>query len=107
MRFHFQKTFSLAVIAGVLGLGPALWPRVAQAQQSTFYLDRLQLPGGPDDGLVMFRPVTQPDNVFFGTLGVGFQYGPLRTNTILNKSVLNPSPPANVIDTQLTIYGSA
>ncbi len=29
------------------------------AQQPTFHLDRLEMPGAPDDGIVLFRPVTQ------------------------------------------------
>jgi len=68
MRF-FSKKWSMLAIAGAL----ALVPRGAHAQQQTFYLDRLQVPGAPDDGVVMFRPVTQPDNIFYGQMGVGFQ----------------------------------
>ena len=30
----------------------------ASAQQSTFKLDRLEVPGAPDDGVAVFRPVT-------------------------------------------------
>ena len=100
MRFHSKI---LAVAAVLLGLTP----RDAAAQQQTFYLDRLQVPGAPDDGMVLFRPVTQPDNIFFGQLGLGFQYAPLRTNTIIQDNALLKGQPANVIDTQLTIYGSA
>ncbi len=80
--------------------------RESRAQTSTFYLDRLNVPGAPDDTTVLFRPVTQPDNVFFFQMGLGFQYAPLRTNTIIQDSSTKGSA-ANVVDTQLTIYGSA
>ncbi len=103
----FSKILRGSAVA-ILGVAASLLSREAHAQQSTFYLDRLQVPGAPDDGIVMWRPVTQPDNIFYGQLGIGFQYAPLRSDTIIqNKgSILKPSP-ANVIDTQLTIYGSA
>ena len=79
----------------------------ARAQSATFYLDRLQIPGAPDDGMVMWRPVTQPDNIFYGQLALGFQYAPLRTNTIIQDAATQKASAANVIDTELTIYGSA
>jgi len=104
MRF-FSTKCSCMVLAMVGAL--ALVPRAAQAQANTFYLDRLQVPGAPDDGVVMWRPVTQPDNIFYGQLGVGFQYAPLRTNTIVQDPVTLKASGPNVIDTQLTIYGSA
>jgi outer membrane protein OmpA-like peptidoglycan-associated protein len=103
MRFY-SKSCSIVVLA-IMG-AVALAPRAAQAQATTFYLDRLQVPGAPDDGIVMWRPVTQPDNIFYGQLGVGFQYAPLRTDTIVqDPATLRASGP-NVIDTLLTIYGS-
>src|SRR5678816_709113 len=80
----------------------------ARAQQATFYLDRLNVPGAPDDTSVLFRPVTQPDNVFYFQMAAGFQYAPLRTSTLIQNSAnLQKGAAANVIDTQLTIYGSA
>src|SRR2546423_1068388 len=80
---------------------------VARAQQTTFYLDRLNVPGAPDDTSVLFRPVTQPDNIFYFQMAAGFQYAPLRTSTIVQDSATLKKSSANVIDTQLTIYGSA
>jgi OOP family OmpA-OmpF porin len=97
-----KKTGLLAVaFAAVLGA-----PRAAHAQASTFYLDRLQIPGAPDDGMVMWRPVTQPDNIFYGQLAIGFQYAPLRTDTIVQDPATLKASPKNVIDTEGTIYGS-
>ncbi len=93
----------MLAVAGVVALAPC----AARAQTATFYLDRLQIPGAPDDGMVMFRPVTQPDNVFYGQLGIGFQYAPLRTQTVIQDAATRKASGPNVIDTQLTIYGSA
>ena len=55
-----------ACVAAGLLVAPA-----AVAQQSTFHLDRLEMPGAPDDGLVLFRPVTQPRATFFAQIGLG------------------------------------
>jgi hypothetical protein len=65
----------------LLGSGSAL------AQRKTFALDRLQPPGGPDDGIVMARPVTRPQWIAFGQLGVGYSVDPLKTRTILNPTL--------------------
>jgi OOP family OmpA-OmpF porin len=95
------------VAAGLAFSCASAAPSLAHAQTNTFYLDRLQVPGAPDDGMVLFRPVTQPDNIFYGQLGVGFQYAPLRTSNIVSNAATLKASSANVIDTQLTIYGSA
>src|SRR5260221_7099263 len=98
----FTKISVFAVALSVASVGS-----VARAQQTTFYLDRLNVPGAPDDTSVLFRPVTQPDNIFYFQMAAGFQYAPLRTSTIINDSSLKKPFSSNVIDTQLTIYGSA
>src|ERR1700733_12776413 len=42
---------------GALGaLGSLLAAAPCGAQQPTFHLDRLEVPGSPDDGVVLFRP---------------------------------------------------
>jgi hypothetical protein len=38
----------------------------AEAQQRTFYLDRLQVSGAPDDGVVMWRPYMHEKTRFYG-----------------------------------------
>jgi len=101
----WSKTFFFAFVAGLTSLGAS--EGTARAQAQTFYLDRLNNPGAPDDGVVMWRPVTQPDNIFYGQLAIGYQYAPLRTSTVIqDKTTLKASSP-NVIDNLLTIYGSA
>ena len=67
------------------------------------------MPGGPDDGMVMFRPVVQPNTIVFGQFGIGFSLNPLRTTNIVNslqKSIVNQSD-RGVVKTQLTLYSTA
>lgn len=91
---------ALAATAGVLAAGNAL------AQQTTFHLDRLEVPGAPDDGMVLFRPQTQQETTVYAQLGIGYSLNPLHTGDITNKaSVLNAS--SNPITNQVSTYLSA
>lgn len=81
----------------------------AAAQQPTFHLDRLEMPGGPDDGMVMFRPVVQPNTILYGQFGIGYSVNPLRTTNIVNslqKTIVNQSD-RGVVKHQLTLYSTA
>jgi OOP family OmpA-OmpF porin len=96
-----------------LGLGLALGLLVANpadAQQNTFHLDRLEVPGAPDDGMVLFRPVTEPNTIFYGQVAMGYALNPLRTSDIVNgvgtASVLRASP-GDIITNQFSTYLSA
>lgn len=82
-------------------------PRLAHAQQHTFHLDRLEVPGAPDDGLVLFRPVNQPASIFYAQLGVGFALNPLRMSNITSDAATLRASSTNVITTQLPTYLSA
>ena len=54
----------------------------ARAQQQTFHLDRLEVPGAPDDGVGDFCPVTEERPTFYAQLALGFSLDPLRTSDI-------------------------
>ncbi|HEY4015348.1 MAG TPA: OmpA family protein [Polyangiaceae bacterium] len=96
-RFHWAVALA--------ALGSLLAARPARAQQHTFHLDRLEVPGAPDDGLVLFRPVVRPDPaVFYAQLGLGFSLNPLRMNNILASAATLRASPVNVITTQLSTY---
>jgi OmpA-OmpF porin, OOP family len=77
-------------------------PTAARAQQHTFHLDRLEVPGAPDDGLVLFRPVAHPEPMFYAQLGIGFALNPLRVGNFIPGG-----SPTNAITTQLSTYLSA
>jgi OOP family OmpA-OmpF porin len=90
-----------AALAFALPSAPAL------AQQATFHLDRLEMAGAPDDGIVLFRPVTQQRTVFFAQLGLGYSLNPLHTsNLTTDKATLRASSGA-VIHDQFTQYTTA
>jgi outer membrane protein OmpA-like peptidoglycan-associated protein len=54
----------------------------AQAQQNTFYLDRLTVGGAPEDGIAVWRPVTAPKSRFFAQMGLGLSIDPLLMRTV-------------------------
>jgi outer membrane protein OmpA-like peptidoglycan-associated protein len=82
-------------------------PRSAEAQQHTFHLDRLEIPGAPDDGLVLFRPASREKDVVYAQLALGFSLNPLRIANLTTDPGVKSSSPANAITTQLTTYASA
>jgi outer membrane protein OmpA-like peptidoglycan-associated protein len=101
---RWSARFAVATAA----LATLLTTRSASAQQHTFKLDRLEIPGAPEDGLVLFRPVTQPKPIFFAQLGLGYSLHPLHTSNIVSatdKSTLRASD-SSVVSDQLTTYGT-
>jgi len=79
----------------------------AGAQQQTFHLDRLEVPGAPNDGAVLFRPVTDSGPTFYAQLALGFALDPLRTSDITKSDAALRASAADVITTQLSTYLSA
>jgi outer membrane protein OmpA-like peptidoglycan-associated protein len=98
------KSFLGAFAVGVGMLGAS---GVAEAQQKTFHLDRLEMPGAPDDGVVLFRPQTQQRTIFFGQLALGYQFRPLRTKNITTEQATLAISPSAAISNQFAIYGTA
>lgn len=94
-------------ISLLLGAAATLSTETASAQQKTFHLDRLEMPGAPDDGVVLFRPVTNQRTIFFGQLGIGYQLRPLRTSTITSDSDTLRRSRSSVIQDQFAVYGNA
>lgn len=54
----------------------------AVAQTRTFYLDRAQISGAPDDGFMVWRPYMHEETRFYGNFAAGFSLHPLRVNNI-------------------------
>ncbi len=54
----------------------------ARAQSKTFYLDRAQLSGAPDDGFMVWRPHTYEKTRFYGQFALGYTNRPLRADTV-------------------------
>ena len=78
----------------------------ARAQQNTFHLDRLDVPGSPDDGFVLFRPYTRQNTIFFAQMALGYSLNPLHTNNIINDSAVLRSSPGAVVSDQFTSYAN-
>jgi outer membrane protein OmpA-like peptidoglycan-associated protein len=94
-------------LPALLGAAAALTAESASAQQKTFHLDRLEMPGAPDDGVVLFRPVTNQRTIFFGQLGIGYQFRPLRTSTVTSDQATLDRSKSTVVSNQLAVYGNA
>jgi outer membrane protein OmpA-like peptidoglycan-associated protein len=97
---------ALSLLPGVAFAGALVAARPAAAQQQTFHLDRLEVPGAPDDGLVVFRPRVQDAAMIYGQLGLGLAVDPLRTGNITNIQAVQQASAANVITDQLSTYAS-
>jgi outer membrane protein OmpA-like peptidoglycan-associated protein len=79
----------------------------ANAQQTTFHLDRLEVPGAPDDGLILFRPVTQKRATFYAQLALGLSVNPLRSANITQDAATLRVSPRNAVTSQFLSYLSA
>ena len=55
----------------------------ASAQQRTFYLDRAQISGAPDDGFMVWRPYLYERTRFYGMATLGYSHNPLRAETVV------------------------
>jgi OmpA-OmpF porin, OOP family len=104
---RLRRTVSASAAAAAAFAATLLAPALADAQQQTFHLDRLEVPGAPDDGVVLFRPVTKEESIFYAQLGLGLSINPLRTGNITNDPSALHASASNVITTQFTSYMSA
>ena len=101
-----KNSFTIWLSASCVAAAGLMLASEARAQQSTFHLDRLEMPGSPDDGLVLFRPVTQPKPTFFAQLGLGYQLRPLHTNNITTDKTTLDSSHGGVIQDQFATYAT-
>ncbi|WP_438019551.1 OmpA family protein [Sorangium sp. So ce315] len=86
----------------------ALAPSTAQAQDRTFYLDRLRMAGAPDDGIGVWRPHMGERTRIFGQLGLGVSVHPLRNdNYVDNLAVEEQLDGAGPVSSQLITYLNA
>lgn len=72
-----------AVAGAIVALG-VLGAAHAEAQEKTFYLDRLQMSGAPDDGYTVWRPYKHEETRFYGTFTLGWTQNPLRDETVVD-----------------------
>jgi OmpA-OmpF porin, OOP family len=91
--------------AALLGGSLLLLPGLAEAQTSTFYLDRLQVGGGPSDGTAVWRPVFGPTRLF-AHVGVGWSSRPLRIDGFVADAERARGLYGPAVQLQLTGYGT-
>lgn len=79
----------------------------AHAQQKTFHLDRLEVPGAPEDGVAMFRPATEQRNIVYGQLALGYTLRSLRTRNVTTVDQVLKTSRSAIIQDQFQVYGNA
>ncbi|HKO94589.1 MAG TPA: OmpA family protein [Polyangiaceae bacterium] len=77
---NFRSTVALPFAIAVLVLGLSV-ARPAQAQRA-FYLERVQVGGAPDDGLVTRRPYLGPETRIYGSATLAYVVNALRASTV-------------------------
>lgn len=79
----------------------------AAAQTKTFYLDRAQLSGAPDDGFMVWRPQMYKETRFYGNVAAGFTLNPLRTNNLETEDYEGTRYLVeDAVDSQILLYPS-
>ena len=78
----------------------------AQAQSGTFYLDRAQISGAPDDGFMVWRPYLSEKTRFYANAILGYSHNPLRSDTVTDNP-LAQSKIDNPVEGQFITYLSA
>lgn len=71
------RAVGLALLAFVLARAER-----AEAQTTTFTLDRAQLSGAPDDGFMVYRPQMAEETRFYGSFALGYAHAPLRKDAL-------------------------
>jgi OmpA-OmpF porin, OOP family len=95
--------FLLAVAAIA---GSWLLAGTAHAQSGTFYLDRAQISGAPDDGFMVWRPNLSEKTRFYANAILGYSHNPLRSDTVAS----DPRVQSNIdnpVEGQFITYLSA
>ena len=92
--------FLLAVAAAA---GSYFAASTAHAQSGTFYLDRAQISGAPDDGFMVWRPYLSEKTRFYANAVLGYSHNPLRSDTVTDDPVAE-SKIDNPVQGQFTTY---
>jgi len=97
---------SCFLLAIAVAAGSVLAAGTAEAQSGTFYLDRAQISGAPDDGFMVWRPTLSDKTRFYANAILGYSHNPLRSDTVtadpLTKATID-----NPVEGQFITYLSA
>ena len=83
---------SAPLLLAAAAVGSSLVAGSAHAQSGTFYLDRAQISGAPDDGFMVWRPFLSEKTRFYGNAILGYSHNPLRNDTVTD----NPTAQAAI-----------
>ncbi|HEY2510342.1 MAG TPA: thrombospondin type 3 repeat-containing protein, partial [Polyangiaceae bacterium] len=106
LRRRARRPAAALATAALAATAAAVFPAPAQAQQTTFHLDRVEVPGAPDDGFVLFRPYTRQNTIFFAQLALGYSLNPLRTQNITSDDTTIKQSHSGVVADQVTTYAN-
>ncbi len=99
-----RRARGLARILAAAATGSAtLLAPAARAQQTTFYLDRAQFSGAPDDGAVVFRPYLSDKTRYYANATLGYTLHPLRNSNVTDNTALQQLI-ENPVDNQLIMH---
>ncbi|MFO0570027.1 MAG: OmpA family protein [Polyangiaceae bacterium] len=76
-----SKVARAAVAFGVAAAA-LLTSRPSPAQTRTWYLDRAQISGAPDDGFMVWRPNMSERSRFYGMMALGYTLNPLHDSAV-------------------------
>jgi outer membrane protein OmpA-like peptidoglycan-associated protein len=97
----------LSVLSATLGLGVLTWSAPAAAQDAgSFYLDRAQIAGGPEDPFMTFRPVFSEKPRFYGSATLGYSLNPLRIATLTQNENVADRHDNPFINQLITYFGA-
>jgi hypothetical protein len=85
----------------------ALAPVTARAQTPTFAVDRLVMAGAPSDGIAVWRPDLADQTRFFGQLGMGLAWNPLRVSNYIDNLANVDKVAGNPLTRQIITYFNA
>ncbi len=92
-RRYVVSGFALAALLGSLP---------ASAQSRTFHLDRLDIAGGPDDGVGLVRPKFRKTPNLFAQMALGLTMNPLKTSSLTGDALTLRASERAVISQQFT-----
>jgi OmpA-OmpF porin, OOP family len=92
-----------AVCGALIASAAALATSPARAQSQTFYLDRAQISGAPDDGFMVWRPNMYDRTRFYGMLALGYTNRPLKAGPVAANSRVEDEIDT-LVKRQLTTY---
>ena len=82
--FSLKKLFRRTLVAVLASLALFGWGAASAQDSGSFYLERSQISGAPDDPLLTWRPYLPERTRFTGAATLSYALNPLRSSTLTN-----------------------